>query len=90
MAEVTLTLPPRSDALTMPPAALVRQNGQTGVFTVEDGRAKFVTVTVGIRTENGVEILDGLSEGAQVVTQKAKPLVDGDRLRLSDENGARS
>ena len=90
MAEVTLTLPPRSNALTMPPAALVRQNGQTGVFAVEDGRARFVTVNVGIRTENGVEILDGLSEGAQVVTQKAKPLVDGDRLRLSDENGTRS
>ncbi len=90
MAEVTLTLPARSNALTLPPAALVRQNGQTGVFTVEGGRAKFVTVKVGIRTENGVEILDGIAEGAQVVTQKAKPLVDGDRLRVSSDAGARS
>ncbi|MDD2744802.1 MAG: efflux RND transporter periplasmic adaptor subunit [Rhodocyclaceae bacterium] len=89
MAEVTLTLPARSNALTLPPAALVRQNGQTGVFTVEDGRARFVTVNVGIRTENGVEILNGIAEGAQVVTQKAKPLVDGDRLRISSDTGAR-
>jgi HlyD family secretion protein len=89
MAEVALSVPTRSNALTMPPAALVRQAGQTGVFTVEGGRARFVTVNVGIRTETGVEILDGLAEGTQVVTQKAKPLVDGDRLRVSSDSGAR-
>ena len=88
MAEVTLTLPAQSNALTLPPAALVRQAGETGVFTVADGRARFVTVNVGIRTENGVEILAGLSEGAQVVTQKARPLLEGDRLRISSEAGA--
>lgn len=85
MAEVTLTLPARSNALALPPAALVRQNGQTGVFTVEEGRARFATVNVGIRSENGVEILEGLAEGAQVVTQKSRSLVDGDRLRVSSE-----
>ena len=90
MAEVTVTLPARSNALSLPPVALVRQNGQTGVFTVEDGRAKFVTVNIGIRTEYGVEILDGIAEGAQVVTQKAKPLIDGDRLRVSSDAEARS
>lgn len=89
MAEVTLSLPARSNALTLPPAALVRQNGQTGVFAVEDGRAQFITVNVGIRTENGLEILEGLSEGAQVVTQKPRPLVEGDRLRVSSDAGAR-
>lgn len=90
MAEVTLTLPARSNALTLPPAALVRQAGQTGVFTVEDGRARFVAVNVGMRTENGVEILDGLGEGAQVVTQKSRPLIDGDRLRVSSEVSSNS
>lgn len=89
MAEVTLTLPARSNALTLPPAALVRQAGQTGVFAVEEGRARFVAVNVGIRTENAVEILDGVAEGAQVVTQKAKPLIEGDRLRVSSDTGAR-
>lgn len=90
MAEVTLTLPARSNALILPPAALVRQAGQTGVFTVDDGRARFVAVNVGMRTENGVEILDGLGEGAQVVTQKSRPLIDGDRLRVSSEVSSNS
>jgi HlyD family secretion protein len=90
MVEVILTLPARNNTLTLPPAALVRQNGQTGVFAVVDGRAKFVAVNVGIRTENGVEILGGLNEGAQVVTQKARPLLEGDRLRVSSDSGARS
>lgn len=88
MAEVTLTLPARSNTLTLPPAALVRQAGQTGVFAVENGRAKFVSVNIGIRTENGVEVLDGIAEGTQVVTQRARPLVDGDRLRITRDSGA--
>lgn len=85
MAEVSIRLPARKNVLSLPPSALVRQSGRVGVFVVEDGRARFAAVNTGIRTENGVEILDGLAEGARVVTQKARPLADGDRLRVSSE-----
>ena len=40
---------------------------------------------IGVRTETGVEILDGVAEGEAVVTQRAKPLMDGDRVRISGE-----
>ena len=63
----------------------MRQEGRPGVFVIDDGRARFRAVKVGVRTETGVEILDGVAEGEAVVTQRAKPLMDGDRVRISGE-----
>lgn len=85
MGEVNLQLPVRAKALMLPPAALVRQEGKPGVFVIDDGRAKFRAVKVGVRTETGVEILDGLAEGEMVVTQRTKPVIDGDRVRINGE-----
>jgi HlyD family secretion protein len=85
MGEVSLNLPARGQVLMLPPAALVRQSGKPGVFVIEAGRAKFRAVKIGMRTEMGVEVLDGLAEGDTVVTQRAKPLTDGDKLRISGE-----
>jgi HlyD family secretion protein len=82
LAEVTLSLPPRRAGVVVPPAALVRHAGQSGVFVAADGRARFVPVRPGVRTGEGVEILDGLPAGTAVVTARARALDDGDRLRL--------
>ncbi len=90
MAEVTFRLPARKAVLNVPPGALVRQGGQTGVFLADGGRARFAVVTTGVRTANGVEILDGVAEGALVVTQRARPLVDGDRLRVRNDGAGQS
>lgn len=87
MAEVTLQLPARSNVLTVPPAALVRQAGQAGVFVVSDGRAQFRPVKIGVRSETGIEVLDGLSGGEAVIAQRAKPLADGDRVRVAESSG---
>lgn len=81
MAEVTVQLPARSDVLSVPPAALVRQDGRTGVFVITDGRAQFRPIRVGVRAETGIEILDGLSGGETVIVQRVKPITDGDRVR---------
>ncbi len=85
MAEVTLHLPVRARTLQLPPAALVRQEGKPGVFVIDGGRARFRAVKVGARTETGVEVLDGVAEGEAVITQRAKALVDGDRVRIGGE-----
>jgi HlyD family secretion protein len=87
MAEVTVQLPARAGVLTVPPAALVRQDGKAGVFVASDGRAQFRPVKVGARTETGVEVLDGLGGGESVITRRVKPIVAGDRVRVTDSGG---
>lgn len=87
MAEVTLQLPLRAQVLVVPPAGLVRQGGKSGVFVIDDGRARFRAVKVGARTETGVEILDGIAEGDWVITQTTKPLTETDRVRVSSNGG---
>lgn len=88
MAEVTLQLPARPAVLAVPPAALVRQAGQVGVFVVAEGRARFRPLRVGLRTEQGVEVSDGLEAGDTVIVRSPKPLSDGDRVRAGRAGGA--
>lgn len=87
MAEVIVQMPERSDVLTVPPAALVRQEGRSGVFVAVDGRAQFRPVKVGLRADNGIEVLDGLNGGEAVIVQRVKPVVDGDRVRVTSSGG---
>lgn len=89
MAEVTLRLPMRAGVLAVPPAALSRQGGWTGVFVVESGWAKFRAVKTGVRTAAGVEIIEGLAEGETVVTRRSHPISDGDRVRVTSDSAAR-
>ena len=87
MAEVTVQLPARTDVLTVPPAALVRQNGQAGVFVAAEGRAQFRPLKVGVRAEKGIEVLEGLSGGEAVIVQRVKLIADGDRVRVTSSGG---
>lgn len=87
MAEVTVRLPARPDVLSVPPAALVRQDGKTGVFAIADGRARFRPIRVGVRAETGIEVLEGLNGGEAVIVQRVKPIADGDRVRVTSSGG---
>ena len=60
-----------------------------GVFVVRDGKAVFVPVTTGIAGEKYFEVLDGLSEGDQVVTGNfaaLRKLKDGDVVKLEKKD----
>jgi HlyD family secretion protein len=87
MAEVTVQVSARPDVLTVPPAALVRQNGQAGIFVAAEGRAQFRPVKIGVRAENGIEVLEGLKGGEAVIVQRVKPVADGDRVRITSSGG---
>jgi RND family efflux transporter MFP subunit len=54
-------------ALVVPPSAVVAFAGIERVFTVTDGKAAEKRVKTGRRTDEGVEILEGISAGDQVV-----------------------
>ncbi|SDY68399.1 HlyD family secretion protein [Jannaschia faecimaris] len=56
-----------SEALKVPVNALFRNRDAWAVFTMVDGRARSVEVTVGERTDTEAQIISGLAQGYIVV-----------------------
>jgi membrane fusion protein (multidrug efflux system) len=67
-AEVDLTLSTRPKAIMIPTEAVIPQAKDKKVVVSKDGKAKFVTVTTGIRQAGMVEITSGLLPGDTIVT----------------------
>lgn len=62
------------------------------VFVVEDGKAKMVPVKTGISDDSYIEIIEGLEEGAEVVSGPyraiSKELEDGIKISLQGSKGS--
>jgi RND family efflux transporter MFP subunit len=69
----------RAGALIAPRSAL--KDG--AVFVIENGIAYRRPVTLGFRSLSAIEILDGVSENAQVATTQLDALHDGTRVQIS-------
>lgn len=57
----------QENVLTVPNAAVVLYKGKKAVRVLKDGKVTYVPVTVGITGESRTEILNGISEGQQVI-----------------------
>lgn len=79
-ARVRLLAGRHERALSVPRAAVVDIEGRRGVFLNENDVAKFREIKTGISDAEYVEVLEGLDEGARVVTTGALGLRDGDRI----------
>jgi len=85
MAEVTLQLPATAPALLLPNAAVQRQNGQTGVWRLQNGKPAFAPVQLGVQSLDGqVQVLQGLDPADQVVVYSQKALKAGARIAVVD------
>jgi membrane fusion protein, multidrug efflux system len=70
-------------ALSVPELALVAEGNQRFVFVLGDGnRVRRTAVRTGLRQNGRVEILEGLPEGARVVTEGIVKVSDGMVVRL--------
>lgn len=72
----------RADALMVPEESIVPQGGQFYVYKVVDGAARRMPVTIGVRRDAKVEILQGLAAGDQVVTAGMRLSRDGQPVRV--------
>jgi HlyD family secretion protein len=59
----------KADVLTVPNTAVKTQNGQSYVQVMKDGQPTRTEVTTGLANDTDTEIVSGLSEGDEVVTQ---------------------
>jgi RND family efflux transporter MFP subunit len=69
--------------LLVPAAAVVRNGQLTFVFAIDKGRARLRMVSLGERTEDGVEVLAGLADGETVVVNVPPGLVDGQPVKVA-------
>jgi RND family efflux transporter MFP subunit len=67
-------------ALLVPAASIVTFAGIDRVFIVNDGKASEKRIQAGRRTDEGVEILDGIKAGDQVVLSPGN-MTDGEKVR---------
>jgi RND family efflux transporter MFP subunit len=61
----------------VPRDALIVQGGRPGVFVVESGTAHWQPLRTGIESDRWIEVLDGVDDGATVVTTGRTSLSDG-------------
>jgi RND family efflux transporter MFP subunit len=68
--------------LIVPAAAVVSFAGIDRVFTVRDGKASEIRIKTGRRTDTGIEILEGVAAGDQVVINPGN-LTDGESVTVT-------
>ena len=72
----------RADVLVVPFEAVLRIRDRRCVYVVEDGRAVLRDVRTGLRHDDVVEIVSGLSEGDEIVVDGLHRLADGAAVRV--------
>jgi membrane fusion protein (multidrug efflux system) len=83
-AEVEILPRSKRDALVVPRDAIHSDEGRSRVFTIRDGVATAVPVTVGVVSEDQVEILDGVRVDTPVIVgEAARRLAPGMRVRAA-------
>jgi RND family efflux transporter MFP subunit len=84
-ARARFTVEEHRNALVVPTASVVDQQGKLGVWVPEGDQPKFTAVVVGIEQQDQTEILSGLSEGQRVIASGAAALRPGDRIVLAGQ-----
>ncbi|MGE0582030.1 MAG: efflux RND transporter periplasmic adaptor subunit [Steroidobacteraceae bacterium] len=83
LAEVTVDLPALPSAPTVLNAAVRRDGDRVGVWRVVDGDLQFTPVKLGASDLEGrVQVLEGLSDGLQIVAYSEKTLTARSRITV--------
>lgn len=91
-AEVTLTTDSRQNVTLIPKSAVVRDEEQTYVFTIEGDaatgfKAKRLRVETGLQDADRVEILKGIAVGDPIIVAGQTGLKDGGKVIRVDAQG---
>ncbi|MGQ0736022.1 MAG: efflux RND transporter periplasmic adaptor subunit [Acidobacteriota bacterium] len=87
-AKVNLEVEVRENVLLIPKVSLTDSGGRRGVYQAgDDGRARFLPITVGLENPEQAEVASGLSEGDLIVSVGAGALRANDQLVVSGLDG---
>ncbi len=82
---VTVNMKTRKDVLSIPLAAIVKENNSEGVYLINDNKAYFKTITIGMSDDKYVEVTSGLKSGDKIVTLGMNNLKDGTVVIVSNK-----
>ena len=76
----------RKSRILVPKSAIASVQGRSGVFRIEEGRAKFVPVTTAGEVQGQIEVTAGLQGGERLIAvPPERPMRDGERVRVEGE-----
>lgn len=81
-AEVTIMIQERQGVLSLPKSAVLHQDGRASVMVVKGGKAKRVTVGLGQRDGDWVEVQKGLSNVDEVIVAGQQNLKEGAPVKV--------
>ncbi|MCA9159661.1 MAG: efflux RND transporter periplasmic adaptor subunit [Planctomycetales bacterium] len=83
-AETFIQISQKQDVLLLPAQWIVKRDNDLGVFVHVEGVASWRPVSLGLRSRDAAEVLDGLVEGDSVITptHPSTELTDGRRVVL--------
>ena len=73
-----------TNTIVVPSISTIAEMGRDIGYIYKDGKAKQVVLTKGLRTENSVQILSGLSVGDTLLTTGVMQLRDGMTIKLGE------
>lgn len=83
LVKVDVILREAKDAVIVPSSAVVKSDGKTFVFVVEDGVARQREVKLDIEDNNQYAVVSGLQPGETIVVEGAEGLSDGQPVEVA-------
>lgn len=87
VAKLDLSTGTSSGVLVLPVDAVLERDGQYSVFIVEGGKAKEVSIKVGVTSGDLTEIKSGLKEGQTVIVTGNRLVGDGQKVKVVKDLG---
>jgi membrane fusion protein, multidrug efflux system len=81
-AKVEISLEQLDSAIVVPSGAIVPDINGESVFLFKGGKAKVVPIKTGIRTETGVQVLDGLTRNDTLIVTGLLQVADGKPVQI--------
>ncbi len=86
-ADVELIVDEIAGALPVPAIAVISEMGGKRVWVVEGGKATPRTVETGVRTDEAVQIIDGIAPGDTVITSGLQSIRPGQSVQIQSVDG---